>query len=95
MIYAINKLPRLLLTLVLLFNVLLAYTQANGRLSGRVIDRTTQMPLTGISVSLQGTAMAAMVFPCVSRIAMRRLFRRLVLSWSFEAGDQRLAINLW
>lgn len=56
MIHAINKLPRLLLTLVLLFNVLLAYTQANGRLSGRVIDRTTQMPLMGISVSLQGTA---------------------------------------
>lgn len=33
-----------------------AAAQANGRLSGRVVDRATQAPLAGISVQLQGAS---------------------------------------
>lgn len=51
MISTINK----LLTLLFCFFSLATYAQENGRLSGRVVDRATQMALMGISVSLQGT----------------------------------------
>ncbi len=48
--------PQLLLTLVLLINFFNVYSQGNGRLSGKVVDRTTQMPLSGISIVLQGSS---------------------------------------
>ena len=37
-----------------------SYAQNNGRLSGKVVDRTTQQPLAGISVSLQDSVRATM-----------------------------------
>lgn len=46
----------LLLTLLLLVNLFNVYAQGNGRLSGKVVDRTTQQPLAGISIVLQGSA---------------------------------------
>lgn len=49
-----KTLPPLLATFLFLI-YLNAGAQNNGRLSGKVVDRATQTPLAGISVSLQGT----------------------------------------
>ncbi|MEO5998269.1 MAG: carboxypeptidase-like regulatory domain-containing protein, partial [Chitinophagaceae bacterium] len=54
MIFSKNKIPQLLLILILLFTLTNSHAQGNGRLSGKVVDRSTQMPLAGISVVVQG-----------------------------------------
>lgn len=54
MIYIKNKIPGLLFTLACLFYLSNGYAQGNGRLSGKVVDLSTQRPLAGISVILQG-----------------------------------------
>ncbi len=55
MLAPIGKTPQLLFTILSFFLFTLANAQENGRLSGTVVDRATQTPLAGISVSLQGT----------------------------------------
>lgn len=49
-----NKISLILLTAILLFMCGDIYAQDNGRLSGKIVDRSTQMPLAGISIVLQG-----------------------------------------
>jgi hypothetical protein len=54
-----HKLLRtLLLTVVIVFFFTKAGAQENGRLSGKVVDKATQSPLSGITISLQGTTIA-------------------------------------
>ena len=53
MLYQIGRAPQLLLTV--LFFLLFTSVSAQGRLSGKVVDRATQKPLAGISVTLQDT----------------------------------------
>jgi hypothetical protein len=48
----------LLLTVVIVFFFTKAGAQENGRLSGNVVDKATQSPLAGITISLQGTTIA-------------------------------------
>jgi hypothetical protein len=56
MLYPIGKWFRLLLALAFLFFCITLGAQGNGRLSGRVVDRATQKPLTGITVLLQDSS---------------------------------------
>jgi hypothetical protein len=53
MIYPMQKAPQLLLIVLFIFICTSAAAQGNGRLSGKVVDQATQMPLVGVSVSLQ------------------------------------------
>jgi hypothetical protein len=55
MLHPIRKIPQLLFTNLLFFVFTQAHAQGNGQLSGKVVDRATQMPLAGISVLLQDT----------------------------------------
>jgi hypothetical protein len=47
-----QKTRRLLIPFFCFFLFITAGAQDNGRLSGRVVDRATQLPLAGVSVSL-------------------------------------------
>ena len=51
-----NSTSHLFIFFVFLFICFSANAQDNGRLSGRVIDRSTQSPLAGISIALEGTS---------------------------------------
>ncbi|HEX6334277.1 MAG TPA: TonB-dependent receptor, partial [Flavisolibacter sp.] len=51
-----RKIVQLLLVFVPVFLFIEAGAQGNGRLSGRVVDRATQIPLAGVSVLLQDSS---------------------------------------
>ena len=51
----IVKAPKLLLACIFCLFCTAAAAQGNGRISGKVVDRATQVPLAYISVSLQDT----------------------------------------
>lgn len=55
MLHQIVKLPQFLIVLFFLLYSSSALSQVNGRLSGKVVDKATQMPLAGISINLQDT----------------------------------------
>ena len=56
MLYPTGKTLPLLLTSIFLFISSLVNAQSNGRLSGKVVDRSTQRPLAGMTVLLQDSA---------------------------------------
>ena len=51
-----QKAPQLLLSVLFFFFFTNAVAQGNGRLYGKVVDRATQLPLAGVSVSFQDTS---------------------------------------
>jgi hypothetical protein len=59
MLYPTGKILSLLLICILIFFSTLADAQDNGRLSGKVVDRATQKPLSGITVLLGDSAKGA------------------------------------
>src|SRR5687768_11526965 len=56
MLYPMQKVPQFLFIGLLLFLFTDAGAQGAGRLYGKVVDRATQMPLAGISVTLQDSS---------------------------------------
>ena len=55
--FKINKNILFVLLLLLLFNF--AYTQTTGKISGRVVDISTEEALLGVNVILEGTNLGA------------------------------------
>lgn len=58
MLHTLHRISQLLLTLLFIFIFTKSGAQENGRLSGIVVDRATQAPLAGITISLEGTTIA-------------------------------------
>lgn len=59
MLQLTGRAPQLLLAVLFLSFFTNAAAQGNGRLFGRVVDRATQVPVPGISVTLQDTSIGA------------------------------------
>ena len=56
MLQPIRRAPQLLLTILFFLFFTAARAQGNGQLSGKVVDRATQSPLAGVSISLQDSS---------------------------------------
>ncbi len=79
--------------LLTLFFSLVAHAQDNGRIAGRVVDRATQAPLRGISVTLQDTTLGTTTDSTGNFVIGNLSIRSYAVSFSGVGYETRTFFN--